>query len=36
MIHLAMAEGSPDPGIPDVEWGEHVTEDEYRAAGEAL
>jgi quercetin dioxygenase-like cupin family protein len=25
MTHLAMAEGSGDPTVPDVEWGEHVT-----------
>ena len=29
MSHLAMAEGAPDPSDPDVEWGEHVIEDEY-------
>ncbi|WP_406470426.1 cupin domain-containing protein [Streptomyces sp. NBC_01615] len=32
MAHLAMAEGTGDPAVPAVEWGEHVTEDEYRAA----
>ncbi|MEV4033564.1 (R)-mandelonitrile lyase [Streptomyces umbrinus] len=29
MAHLAMSETVGDPGMPDVEWGEHVTDDEY-------
>jgi len=35
MIHLAMSERSAEPTVPDVEWGEHVTEDEYRMAGDS-
>jgi quercetin dioxygenase-like cupin family protein len=31
MSHLALAESSADPAVPDVEWGEHVTDDEYPA-----
>ncbi|AEM84056.1 hypothetical protein Strvi_4418 [Streptomyces violaceusniger Tu 4113] len=30
MTHLALSEGSGDPAVPDVEWGEHVADDEYR------
>ncbi|WP_329577486.1 (R)-mandelonitrile lyase [Streptomyces sp. NBC_01361] len=29
MTHLAMSESSGDPAVPDVEWGEHVTNSEY-------
>ncbi|MGW4909159.1 (R)-mandelonitrile lyase [Streptomyces sp. NPDC004270] len=29
MTHLALSETADDPGVPDVEWGEHVTDDEY-------
>ncbi|GFE27514.1 hypothetical protein [Streptomyces nigrescens] len=32
MAHLAMQEGTGDPNAPAVEWGEHVTDDEYHAA----
>jgi quercetin dioxygenase-like cupin family protein len=32
MIHLALSESSSDPDTPDVEWGEHVTDSEYRIA----
>jgi quercetin dioxygenase-like cupin family protein len=30
MNHLAMSDGTGDPAVPDVEWGEHVTDDQYR------
>jgi hypothetical protein len=33
MAHLAMSDGTGDPAVPDVEWGEHVTDDEYDKAG---
>lgn len=26
---------APDSGQPETEWGEHVTDDQYRAAAEA-
>ncbi|MFI6693045.1 cupin domain-containing protein [Streptomyces sp. NPDC050433] len=29
MTHLALSETTGDPGVPDVEWGEHVTDVEY-------
>ncbi|MFC9461271.1 cupin domain-containing protein [Streptomyces sp. NPDC056983] len=29
MTHLALSESSGDPAVPDVEWGEHVTNSEY-------
>lgn len=32
MCHLAMSESSGDPAVADVEWGEHVTHEEYRKA----
>jgi len=32
MTHLAMSECSGDPHVPDVEWGEHVTDEEYQKA----
>jgi quercetin dioxygenase-like cupin family protein len=36
MTHLAMWEGpAPDWGQPETEWGEHVTDDEYRAVADA-
>ena len=36
MTHLALWEGpAPDSGQPETEWGEHVTDDEYRAAAGA-
>lgn len=36
MTHLAMWEAAaPDSGWPETEWGEHVADDEYRAAAEA-
>ena len=36
MTHLAMWEGpAPDSGKAETEWGEHVTDDEYRAAAGA-
>ncbi|WP_153392623.1 (R)-mandelonitrile lyase [Ornithinicoccus halotolerans] len=32
MTHLAMWESpGPDAGVPETEWGEHVTDEEYRA-----
>ncbi|MEH0580239.1 (R)-mandelonitrile lyase [Streptomyces sp. B21-108] len=31
MTHLALSESSGDPAVPDVEWGEHVSDDEYRS-----
>lgn len=30
MTHLSMPDGSDDPAIADVEWGEAVTDDAYR------
>ncbi|GAA3703648.1 cupin domain-containing protein [Arthrobacter ginkgonis] len=30
MSHLAMWEGTGDAEVPETEWGEHVTEEEYR------
>ena len=30
--HLAISEANGDPSIADVDWGEHVTDDEYRKA----
>lgn len=35
MTHLAIAESPADPAAPGVEWGEHVTGDDYRAAAHA-
>jgi hypothetical protein len=36
MTHLAMWEApAPNSGQPETERGEHVTDDEYRAAAEA-
>lgn len=33
MIHLAMWEApAPGSGAPETTWGDHVTDDEYRAA----
>jgi len=32
MEHLAISETSGEPGIADVDWGEHVTDDEYQKA----
>jgi quercetin dioxygenase-like cupin family protein len=32
MTHLALADSSTDPSVPDVEWGELVTDAEYEAA----
>jgi quercetin dioxygenase-like cupin family protein len=32
MTHLALADSSAEPGAVDVEWGHHVTDDEYAAA----
>ncbi|GAA4798501.1 (R)-mandelonitrile lyase [Streptomyces ziwulingensis] len=29
MTHLALSESSGSPDVPDVEWGEHVTDAEY-------
>ena len=35
-FHLAMWEGpAPDSGQRETEWGEHVTDHEYRAAADA-
>ena len=31
MTHLAMWEGKGDSNAPETEWGEHVTDEEYRA-----
>ncbi|GAA3612382.1 cupin domain-containing protein [Nonomuraea rosea] len=31
MAHLAMWESTGDPGVPETEWGEQVTDEEYRA-----
>ena len=31
MTHLSITEGvAPDDGRPEMDWGEHVTDDEYR------
>jgi quercetin dioxygenase-like cupin family protein len=35
MAHLAISDASGDPAAPEVEWGEHVTDDEYRRAAES-
>ena len=32
MTHLALADSAHDPGVPDVEWGDLVTDAEYEAA----
>jgi quercetin dioxygenase-like cupin family protein len=32
MEHLALSEASGEPGVADVDWGEHVTDDEYQKA----
>ncbi len=32
MTHLAIWEGTGDPGTPETTWGEHVTDDEYARA----
>ncbi|MFE4683972.1 cupin domain-containing protein [Streptomyces sp. NPDC056721] len=29
MTHLALSESSGDPAVPDVEWGEHISNSEY-------
>jgi quercetin dioxygenase-like cupin family protein len=29
MTHLALSDSTGDPAVPDVEWGEHVSDDEY-------
>jgi hypothetical protein len=29
MTHLALSESSGDPAVPDVEWGEHVSNSDY-------
>lgn len=35
MTHLAMWEvPPPESGLPETEWGDHVTDDEYRFPGE--
>ena len=36
MTHLALSETVPDEEGPTVTWGDHVTDDEYRAAHEAV
>ena len=33
MTHIALSEGSGDPDVPDVEWGELVTDEMYGEAG---
>ncbi|MGO4649473.1 cupin domain-containing protein [Nocardia sp. 2YAB30] len=30
MTHLALSEAGTDPAVPDVEWGDHVTDAQYR------
>ena len=30
MAHLSMTEGVPENQGPETEWGDHVTDDEYR------
>ena len=32
MTHVSITEGAPDGGRPDVDWGDHVTDAEYRDA----
>ncbi len=32
MTHLALADSARDTGLPDVEWGDLVTDAEYDAA----
>jgi hypothetical protein len=34
MTHLAMSESSGNPAVPDVEWGEHVTNSDYQKAAQ--
>jgi len=33
MTHLALSDSTGDPAVPDVEWGEHVSDDEYEGNG---
>jgi hypothetical protein len=35
MIHLAMWEGTGRDDVPETEWGEHVTDEEYGARRDA-
>ena len=35
MTHLALSESPPDHEDPSVTWGDHVTDDDYRAAHHA-
>ncbi|MFD9193752.1 cupin domain-containing protein [Streptomyces phaeochromogenes] len=36
MTHLALSDSTGDPAVPDVEWGEHVSDKEYEGkTGEA-
>jgi quercetin dioxygenase-like cupin family protein len=34
MTHLAIWDGTGDPGIDETTWGEHVTDDEYQQANQ--
>lgn len=36
MTHLALSESAGQAGTADVEWGEHVTDDEYGGAAASL
>ncbi|MBE1559682.1 hypothetical protein H4W81_002461 [Nonomuraea africana] len=31
MTHLAMWEGTSEDGVPETEWGEPITDEEYHA-----
>ena len=32
MMHLSITEGAGEPDKPETNWGDHVTDTEYRAA----
>jgi len=34
MAHLAMSESAGDPAVPDVEWGDHVTDGDFQKAAQ--
>ncbi|GAA1176215.1 quercetin dioxygenase-like cupin family protein [Kitasatospora gansuensis] len=36
MAHIAISESGGDPAVADVDWVEHVTDDEYRTAATSL
>jgi quercetin dioxygenase-like cupin family protein len=35
MTHLALSDSTGDPAVPDVEWGEHVSDKEYEGSTSA-